>query len=660
MKGGVASAGFALAALWALVLAPAPAIAQAASPAALAGATAEARPAEIPTSVFAARSPFSGSPVLSPDGRRVAYSFTEGDRTRIGVIDIDSGTIERTIPLEEDQYLRSFRWAGPDRLLLGVSIPVNTLRLEGRVSRLFVADIATRQTYYVGPRGQGLYGDRVVHVDPAGRTVTLSLQPALDSEPEIWRFALDGTDDKGERLAAKRGIHQWYLDNLGEVRLGLGYENRRYKVWYRSAPQDEFRLVGRIREADREELWKMVSLVAGSDEGLAFEPGPSGRTALRRFNYATRTVGEVVFENPEWDVSGAMTDDDGAPMAVTFTDDRDHIHWLYPEYARLQASLNQALGGGVTRIINMSDDESRLLVWHGEAHEPGTWYVYTKATKGLAEFSRLRPDLDPGQLAVTRPIDFSARDGTRIRAYLTLPRGREAKDLPLIVMPHGGPYGVRDKIEYVDEVQLLANRGYAVLQPNYRGSDGFGEAFEDLGKGQIGRRMQDDLDDAMDWAVAQGIADRDRACLVGASYGGYAAIWGTIRNPERWRCAASFAGVMDWDKQLFYSRDFLYRSDRPAWRERVRGEEDFDLDAVSPARNAAALTRPVLIVQGRKDATVPFTQYLEMQKATEKASNTNAQYMVIEGAGHGFAEPEDQQKWFDALLGFLARNNPAG
>ncbi len=258
-----------------------------------------------------------------------------------------------------------------------------------------------------------------------------------------------------------------------------------------------------------------------------------------------------------------------------------------------------------------------------------------------------------------RPVDYSARDGTRIRAYLTLPRGREAKDLPLIVLPHGGPYGIRDTLEYSDEVQLLANRGYAVLQPNYRGSGGFGKSFEDLGKGQIGRQMQDDLDDAMDWAVTEGIADPARVCLVGASYGGYAALWGVIRNPERYRCAASFAGVTDFDKQLSYDADFLSRKGRRAWRERVRGEaEAFDLDTVSPARQAARLTRPILVVHGRKDNRVPFEQFEIMRNAVQKAGVSGAEFVELKDAGHGFTNAADETAWFDALIGFLAKNNP--
>ena len=278
----------------------------------------------------------------------------------------------------------------------------------------------------------------------------------------------------------------------------------------------------------------------------------------------------------------------------------------------------------------------------------------------LSEFARLRPEIDPTMLAPVRPVEYTARDGTKIHAYLTLPRGREAKGLPLVVLPHGGPYEVRDTLSYDDEVQLLANRGYAVLQPNFRGSGGYGESFSDLGKGEIGRRMQDDLDDAVDWAAKEGLADPARVCLVGASYGGYAALWGAIRNPDRYRCAASFAGVTEWDKQLAYDADFFSAKGRREWRERVRGaDRKFDLDSVSPARQAAQLRRPVLLVHGKKDTNVPFSQFEAMRNAINRAHVENAEFIVLADSGHGFDTVADEQAWYDALLAFLAKHNPA-
>jgi dipeptidyl aminopeptidase/acylaminoacyl peptidase len=240
-----------------------------------------------------------------------------------------------------------------------------------------------------------------------------------------------------------------------------------------------------------------------------------------------------------------------------------------------------------------------------------------------------------------------------------LPVGRAAKNLPLIVMPHGGPYGVRDRGDYDSEVQLLANRGYAVLQPNYRGSESYGRSFEEKGTGQWGRAMQDDLDDGMDWLVKQGIADPKRVCMVGSSYGGYAAMWGATRNPERYRCAASFAGVMDVPRQLKYSRDFFVNAKSARkWKDRVRGEQSFNLSDISPIGQVPRLSVPVLITHGDKDQRVPLKQSALYAKALEKAGKP-FEYHVYPGEGHGLTNPDNRKDYFDRLEAFLAKHNPA-
>ncbi len=620
---------------------------------------AEAPPAIIETSAFAARSAYSSVPELSPDGTRIAYSISGAGHGAIAVMEVDSNKLVTMVPLAQEQELQWFDWAGDGRLLVSLSVPTRFYGYDLRMSRLFVVELATGATTYVGPRAQGFDGDDVIFADPDGQFVLLSMQRDVLSEPQVWRFRLDGTDTEGERIERRSGVLQWIADETGVVRVGLGYDNSRLKVWYRKSAEEPFRVVARLGRDDKDEVWEVVRLMSETDEGLVLEPGDSGRQALRRFNMATREVGEILYENPDWDVERVDLDEAGQPLAVHFTDDRARVVWLDPELARLQSQFEQALGKDRVRIVGRSRNGERMLVLQGDASDPGAWYIYTRAKRELAVFSELRPEIDPAQLAPVRPVEYAARDGTSIRGYLTLPRGREAKGLPLIVLPHGGPYGIRDSLEYSDMVQLLANRGYAVLQPNYRGSGGYGEGFSELGKGEIGRRMQDDLDDAVEWAANEGLADPSRVCLVGSSYGGYAALWGAIRNPARYRCAASFAGVTEWDKQLEYDGDFFTREGRREWRERIRGaDRKFDLDAVSPARQAALLKRPVLLAHGKKDSNVPFKQFELMRDAIGRARVDGAEFVVLDNSGHGFATPQDEQTWYDALLAFLARHNP--
>jgi dipeptidyl aminopeptidase/acylaminoacyl peptidase len=299
------------------------------------------------------------------------------------------------------------------------------------------------------------------------------------------------------------------------------------------------------------------------------------------------------------------------------------------------------------------------MVHIGASNNPGAYYVFTQADGMLHKLAEVNEALSGKPLAATRYVHYTARDRLDIPAYLTLPLGRAAKGLPLILLPHGGPYDVRDDGTFDQEVQFYANRGYAVLQPEYRGSGGFGKPFYEKGEGQWGRAMQDDLDDGMDWLAKDGIVDPRRVCIIGSSYGGYAALWGAARNPDRYRCAASFAGVSDLPRQLKYQLDFQvskrYRSD---WRKVVQGAPDFDLKGVSPLFTIDKLRVPVLLMHGDQDQRVPFKQSKIYADALKGAGKTY-EFYALPGEGHGFSTSANMQQWFDRLDAFLAKYNPA-
>jgi dipeptidyl aminopeptidase/acylaminoacyl peptidase len=621
-------------------------------------------PALIPTSVFAARSPFSGA-LLSPDGKRIALSIKSNDQDNIVILDAATKQPITRTTVGDDRYeLEWFRWAGNDRILFSLSGTNLIYGEEYRYTRLFVSDLVSHTTTYVGLPNEGLLGDEVLYVPPDGSYVLLALQDAAVDEPEVRRFPLDGTNTKNDVKVMERrfNVWDWDADDNGVVRVGYYVQDNQVSVLYRKTASEDFKVIARFsgnEDTDRTQLYSALKIMSGTDNGLTLAKGPSGRIALRHVNLTTGQLGDVVYENPNADVTDFDVDPSGKPIAAYYTDDTDRIAWLDPKMADVQAKLQKALGGQDTWIMSRAKDNSRMIVATGTASDPGSYYIYTPASHALDWVTDYRPGMPIASLAQVKPVSYTARDGTLIHAYLTLPKGRDPKNLPLIIMPHGGPYGIRDKLDYNDEVQLLANRGYAVLQPNYRGSGGYGEDFEKLGDGQIGRTMQDDLDDAEDWAVKQGIADKNRVCIDGSSYGGYAALWGVERNPERYRCAASFAGVTDFDKILKYDADFFTRSGSKKWNARVRGDKTFDMDSVSPAKQAARLTRPVLIAHGKRDSRVPFSQFKEMRDALSSANFTRVDYLVFDKEGHGFDTAEDEQKWYDALEAFLKKNDPA-
>jgi dipeptidyl aminopeptidase/acylaminoacyl peptidase len=324
----------------------------------------------------------------------------------------------------------------------------------------------------------------------------------------------------------------------------------------------------------------------------------------------------------------------------------------------LQAKLDKALPNTVNLPVDWSDDEKRVLVWSGGASDPGRYYLLDRSTSQMHAVVDPYPQVDPAKLSPVKSVRYRARDGLQIPAYLTLPIGRDAKSLPLIVMPHGGPFD-RDHWEYDPIVQFLASRGYAVLQPEFRGSTGYGKDFVSKGYGEWGRKMQDDLDDGVDWLAKTGQIDPRRVCMVGGSYGGYAALWAAVRNPDRYRCAASMAGVSDVPALLRSSRDIFsatryYRE----WRTQVGGEGKADLGAVSPINFANRIRVPVLIAHGEEDARVPVKQSRAMVDALAKA-HADVTSVFYKDSGHGFDSSEDLDDWLRRLEAFLAKHNPA-
>jgi dipeptidyl aminopeptidase/acylaminoacyl peptidase len=323
----------------------------------------------------------------------------------------------------------------------------------------------------------------------------------------------------------------------------------------------------------------------------------------------------------------------------------------------VQARLDRAMPNLANRIVSRDASDRLMVVLSASASDPGSYYIFDRTKSELREFARPYAALDGAALSPVKAVHYAARDGLSIPAYLTLPTAREAKALPLILMPHGGPF-VRDDGAFDPWVQFLADRGYAVLQPNYRGSTGYGKAYVDAASGEWGRKMQDDLDDGVHWLAAQGTVDPRRVCIMGGSYGGYAAMWAAVRNPDIYRCAISFAGISDVNAMLRYDAN-LFASDRydRDRRERIRAKGQ-DMDSVSALPHAAEIRIPILIVHGKKDPRVPVSQSVRLHEALEKAGKPH-DFVLYPDEGHGFSKAEDSVDFLKRVEIFLARYNPA-
>lgn len=627
---------------------------------AAAAAAAAGVPPHYPASAFGTL-PLFERPTLSPDGKRIAALGAIDGRQLVMIATLD-GSAETKYAGGAKVQLQWLQWATNDRLLLSVGADDTVSGVSGafRVTRLVSVDTSGGNFVKLNWRPEAQLGDVVINRGHAGGDkVLLSSRDTMYVDAEgFWPAVVrvDVATGKVETLVNGRDpIVNWYADALGVIRVGLGYNQSTNvgRMIYRRTPEDSFETIARAQYNKDQTLPRPVLFRAGTDMAVVYTD-KSGRDALADYDLRTGSYGASLWANPRYDADGVVFAADGSTIAgVRYTDDQSRTDWLDPEFAKLQADLDKAVAPAFVEIVSLSADRERLLLQVSSPTSPGSYYLMNRSEGVMRRFAHINEQLKGAVLAPMTAVQFKARDGLDIAAYLTLPVGRAPIALPLIVMPHGGPWA-RDQLGYDYWVQLLANRGYAVLQPNFRGSTGYGNAFRDAGDGEWGLKMQDDITDGVRWLVAQGTVDAKRVCIAGGSYGGYAALQGAVRDPAQYRCAISFAGVSDLRAMSIYDRDFLYHKRRKRALDRAAP----DLAAVSPVNAAATITTPVLLVHGKKDQVVPIAQSERMAKALTRAGKS-VEFVVQPEGDHHLSRQADRIQLLELTEAFLKKHNPA-
>ncbi len=342
------------------------------------------------------------------------------------------------------------------------------------------------------------------------------------------------------------------------------------------------------------------------------------------------------------------------PIAVVYGSGKPRVEYLAPddEYALLHKKLQAGFPGALVIPGEATSDLSAATFVVHSDRIPADFYIYEKQKNSAQFMVSVAPWLDPDKLAAMEPIQFSTRDKTLLTGYLTKPPGSTAKQLPLILMPHGGPYGVFDSWGYEEEVQLLAAHGFAVLQVNFRGSGGRGRQFKENGFQKWGLSMQDDLTDATRWAIAEGIADPKKICIYGASYGGYAALMGVAKEPDLYQCAVGYIGV--YDLPLLFKKGDIAK-DKFSTMELTEHMGTAGLEAVSPVNLADRITVPTMLVAGNLDWRAPPIHTSKMCDALKKSGKKPECYFY-DGEGHGFVSGAARTDYYSHLVKFLQTN----
>ncbi len=613
-------------------------------------------PEKLPVSAFGNR-PFIEGPNLSPSGNELAARVDVEGKPVLAIMNPFNKRAGKRFISVGDYRIRWYDWAGSDRLLISLRIEAHYEATEVIATRLLCYELSTGKAILLGGKSQGFVGDDVLYIADDGSYILMGVQESAQNYPVVNRVDL-ATGEMKEVQRAVKPIVDWYADKAGNVRVGVGYLNGRMRIIYRDNVKETYRVLASLRLEQTGDEIGTIQIPPLGDKGYVVSNVPTGRFGLYEFDWKTSEIGKPIFEHPTVDVDGiTMTEDGNGVESVTYTDDRERITWFDPKMKAVQEEIDAAMPGRMNWITSSSKERSKFIVWTGTASDPGHYYYFDPALKRMERIATPYEALRGKVLAPVKATSYKARDGLEIPAYLTLPVGREPKNLPLILLPHGGPH-VRDRWAFDSWAQFLANRGYAVLQPNFRGSDGYGKEFLAKGFGQWGAAMQDDLTDGVKWLIAEGIADPKRVCIFGASYGGYAALMGAIKTPELYRCAISYAGVTDVNDMMRYDRTQLLPSRYKNWRNRVMGEAEIDLRQVSPVNRAADVAIPVLLAHGTEDENVPFYQAEKFVKAMAKAGKP-LEFIELPDVDHNIENSVDRVRLLTAVEAFLAKHNPA-
>jgi dipeptidyl aminopeptidase/acylaminoacyl peptidase len=457
-----------------------------------------------------------------------------------------------------------------------------------------------------------------------------------------------------EMLAQNPGnIQGWMTDHEGKLRLATTTDGVNTSLLYRQTEQSEWKTI--ITTNFKESV---DPLFFTFDNKHLFASSNLGRdkSAIVRFNLDTGKEDSVLFSHPEVDVSGLNFSRKRKVLtSVTYTTDKRNRKFLDLESERWFNKVQQALSGYEIGQAGMNKNEDKVIIRSYSDRSMGAYYFYDIAADALTKIEEVSPWINEDEMADMKPVQYTSRDGLIINGYLTLPKGREAKNLPVVINVHGGPWA-RDNWGFNPEVQFMANRGFAVLQMNFRGSTGYGRAFWEASFKQWGQAMQNDVSDGVKWLVDQGIADSKRVAIYGGSYGGYATLSGLCYSPELYACGVDYVGVSN----LFtfmqtippYWKPFL------AMMYEMVGNPETDsamLAAFSPALNADKIQVPLFIAQGANDPRVNKAESDQMVEAM-KLRGIAVEYLVKDNEGHGFRNEENRIEFYERMMAFLKQH----
>ncbi len=601
--------------------------------------------------------PKASSFQLSPNGKYMSYrEKDENNKRHIYIKEIATGNIKRAIE-EKDELVRGYGWINDERLyfsmdkggdenyhIYGVNVDGSNLKdltpFDG--VQASILNILKEQKDYI-----------IVSMNKNNKQVF---------EPFKLNIVTGALEQLYKNEDIANPIQGYEFDKDGNLRgyskLVNGVQNQ---LFYKDNKTGEFKLHTTTNWDDSFGIISFNYASKNKDEAYVLTNLDSDKTQIVLYDLATKKIIKEVFSNPTFDVSGLNLSRKRNYEIDNFSYEGEKsviipVSKLYKEIYRL---MEKEFPNKEAYIVDKDDNESQFLVIVQSDKLYGTYYQYDAKTKKFKLLYDLMPQLKEVDMAEMRPIQFKSRDGKTIYGYITLPKeALQGKKVPLIVNPHGGPQGVRDSWGFNPETQLFASRGYATLQVNFRISGGYGKEFLQAGFKQIGRKLMDDVEDGVAYAIEQGWVDKDRIAIYGGSHGGYATLMGLVKTPDLYACGVNYVGVSNiftffdsfpeyWKPYKEIVKQIWYDLDNP--------EEAAIAKEVSPVFQIDKIKKPLFVIQGANDPRVNIAESDQIVTGL-RAKGFEVPYMVKYDEGHGFAKEENSIDMYEATLGFLAKN----
>ncbi len=617
---------------------------------------------------------------FSPDGKSIAIALASSPKERVRLLVMDASTLQTKVLAQyasDDVILAG--WINNTRLAyrltdrqaslgdLYLSWGLFAVNTDGSYARqlvhrdweAFVRGPADHEllpwyTSYLGPAGKGHDRDEIFVGDPQLR--------GGSGASDLRLHLVNSVTQRSKDIPTPTGAEGWVMDLKGEPRVTTTLKDDREQIWLRDPASDKWTAIADFNIYTASDS---IEPLAIDDANHLFVTARQGRDtrSLYTLDMSTGKLSDKPFlQSGRYDLDPQFITHDDKLVGIRYVVDAEVTKWLDPGMAAMQAKLDDLLPSTINTVsVPEHGAIERAIVFAYSDRDPGSYYLYDVPKGKLVRLGARHPEVDPERMSPLEPTHYAARDGLQIPAWLTVPRDAQRKNLPMVVLVHGGPWARGQSYEWNPEVQFLAARGYVVLEPEFRGSIGYGDALFKAGWKQWGLAMQNDLADGVKWAVDQGLVDPKRVCIAGASYGGYAVLMGLVNDPQVYRCGIDWVGVTDID--LMYTATWGDLDEATIWRDhgmpKLVGDRDTDaaqLKATSPLQNVGRIHAPLLLAYGGKDTRVPKEHGVKFRDALMKQPGADVQWVLYDDEGHGWRSVDTRLDFWNRAAAFLDKN----